>query len=189
MVAGLALVTAVSTATVLGRARAEAARFGPLTPVVVARHDLAPGSRISADDVVVRRWPARLLPASAVERVPQGAVVTQPVLAGEPLVAPRLGRRLLPPGSRALAVPTGPGRLLVRPGDRVDVLATFDPLVVPPGRDLTETVAAGAAVVAVRADSITVAVTSNEAPRMAQALSQATITLALTGGGTFGPGG
>ena len=85
----------------------------------------------------------------------------------------------------ALALPTGPGALGVRAGDRVDLLATFDPLVAPAGEDPTVTVARAATVVSVRARSITVAVTEAEAPRVAFALSQATITLALTPPGTF----
>ncbi|MET0663993.1 MAG: hypothetical protein ABW008_00400, partial [Acidimicrobiales bacterium] len=80
--------------------------------------------------------------------------------------------------------PTGPGALGVRPRDRVDLLATFDPLVAPAGEDPTVTVARVATVVAVRTRSITVAVTAAEAPRVAFALSQATITLALTPPGT-----
>ena len=117
--------------------------------------------------------------------MPDGQVVSQAVLAGEPVVEARLGGdRLVPPGSRALALPTGPGALGVRPGDRVDLLATFDPLVAPAGEDPTVTVARAATVVAVRTRSITVAVTAAEAPRVAFALSQATITLALTPPGT-----
>lgn len=87
-------------------------------------------------------------------------------------------------GSRALAVPTGPGALALRPGDRVDVLATFDPLVAPRGEDPTATVARGATVVAVRGQGVTVAVSAVEAPRVAFALSQATIALALAPPGT-----
>jgi hypothetical protein len=72
----------------------------------------------------------------------------------------------------------------VRAGDEVDVLATFDPLVTPAGEDPTVTVARAATVVAVRSRAITVAVTEVEAPRVAFALSQATLTLALTPPGT-----
>jgi Flp pilus assembly protein CpaB len=88
-----------------------------------------------------------------------------------------------------MAVPTGPGTLAVRPGDRVDVLATFDPLVAPAGEDPTTTVARAATVVGVRPRAVTVAVTADEAPRVAFALSQATISLALTPPDTFGADG
>jgi hypothetical protein len=57
-------------------------------------------------------------------------------------------------------------------------------MVAPAGEDPTVTVARAATVVAVRNRSITVAVTATEAPRVAFALSQATITLALTPPGT-----
>ena len=90
----------------------------------------------------------------------------------------------LDPGSRALAVPTGPGALPLHPGDRVDVLATFDPLVAPAGEDPTVAVARAATVVGVRRQGVTVAVSEREAPRVAFALSQATIALALAPPGT-----
>jgi len=172
----------------LSRAEADARRFGPAVEVAVARVDLAAGAPAGPATVELRPWPERLVPPGALRQVPDDRVVTQPVLAGEPVVAARLGTSsLVPVGSRALALPTGPGALGVRAGDRVDLLATFDPLVAPAGEDPTVTVARAATVVSVRARSITVAVTEAEAPRVAFALSQAAITLALTPPGTFAP--
>lgn len=184
-VVGLSLAVGLVLESGLSRARADARRFGEPVPVVVASVDLAVGAMAGPDTVELRSWPAALVPAGALTVVPDGQVVSQAVLAGEPVVEARLGGdRLVPPGSRALALPTGPGALGVRPGDRVDLLATFDPLVAPAGEDPTVTVARAATVVAVRTRSITVAVTAAEAPRVAFALSQATITLALTPPGT-----
>jgi Flp pilus assembly protein CpaB len=183
-VVGLSLTAGLTLTGAVGRARAEAERFGPLTPVLVARRDLAVGARLTAEQVVVRERPAGLVPEGALSAPPQGLVVAEPVLAGEPVVAARLSPFVLPPGARALAVPTGPGRLDLRPGDRVDVLATFDPLIAPPGHEPTEVVARAAVVVDVRGQGVTVAVTEAETPGVALALAQATITLALTPGGT-----
>jgi Flp pilus assembly protein CpaB len=187
VVIGASLTIGLVLETGLSRAEADARRFGGPTTVAVARHDLSPGATAGPRSVELREWPSALVPDGALTEVPDGDVVTQPVLAGEPLVAARLAADgLLPPGSRALAVPTGPGRLGLRPGDRVDVLATFDPLVAPRDQDPTVPVARGATVVTARAQSITVAVTEQEAPRVAFALAQATVTLALTPPGTFG---
>ena len=187
-VVGLSLSVGLVLESGLSRAQADARRFGEPVRVVVAAVDLAAGAMAGPETVQLRPWPAALVPAGALTTVPDGQVVSQAILAGEPVVEARLGAdRLVPPGSRALALPTGPGALGVRVGDRVDLLATFDPLVAPAGEDPTVTVARAATVVAVRARSITVAVTEAETPRVAFALSQATITLALTPPDTFAP--
>jgi Flp pilus assembly protein CpaB len=187
-VVGLSLTIGLVLESGLSRAQADARRFGAPTEVAVARVDLAAGATAGPATVELRPWPEGLVPDGALNRVPEGLVVSQAILAGEPVVETRLGaEHLVPPGRRALALPTGPGGLGVRPGDRVDLLATFDPLVAPAGEDPTVTVAQAATVVSVRARSITVAVTETEAPRVAFALAQATITLALTPPGTFAP--
>ncbi|HEY8059209.1 MAG TPA: SAF domain-containing protein [Acidimicrobiales bacterium] len=187
-VLGLSLSVGVVLESGLSRAQADARRFGEPVRVVVAAVDLAAGAMAGPETVELRPWPAALVPTGALTTVPDGLVVSQAILAGEPVVEARLGAdRLVPPGSRAQALPTGPGALGVRAGDRVDLLATFDPLVAPAGEDPTVTVARAATVVAVRTGSITVAVTEAETPRVAFALSQATITLALTPPATFAP--
>ncbi|HEY5888754.1 MAG TPA: SAF domain-containing protein [Acidimicrobiales bacterium] len=187
-VVGLSLSVGLVLESGLSRAQADARRFGAPVRVVVARVDLAAGAVAGPETVDLRPWPAALVPAGALDTVPDGQVVSQAILAGEPVVEARLGAEgLVPPRSRALALPTGPGALGVRVGDRVDLLATFDPLVAPAGEDPTVTVARAATVVAVRARSITVAVSEAETPRVAFALSQATITLALTPPDTFAP--
>jgi Flp pilus assembly protein CpaB len=186
-VLGLALTMGLLVEGGLDKAQADARRFGSPVEIAVARVDLAPGAAVDAE---LLPWPSDLVPRGALPHVPDGLIATQPILAGEPLVRSRVGEGgLVPAGSRALAVPTGPGALGLRPGDRVDVLATFDPLVAPRGQDPTATVARGATVVNVRAQAVTVAVTEAEAPRVAFALAQSTITLALTPPDTFGSDG
>ncbi len=179
VVVALALAAGAVVSTALEAARADGRRYGPPTPVVVARRDLPPGTAVGPGAVALTTWPGALVPADALSELPPGRTVTQLVLAGEPLVERRLGDARLARGTRALAVPTGPGRLPVQPGERVDVLATFDPLVRPRGTPATTTVTRAATVLAVRPDAITVAVPEAEAPEVAFALSQASITLAL----------
>lgn len=187
-VIGLSLAAGLLVEGGLAQAQADARRFGAPVRVAVARVDLPPGAMAGPETVELRPWPSALVPEGALRRVPDDLVVTQPVLGGEPLVESRVGSGgLVPEGRRALALPTGPGALGVRAGDRVDVLATFDPLIAPEAGDLTDTVARAAVVVAVRARAVTVAVTEEEVPRVALALSQATITLALTPPDTFAP--
>jgi len=191
VVAVLALLTGMVAARVVGNAGALASHYGPLRPVVVATHPLEPGTVVMAADVAVRQLPASVLPADAVGSIDQaeGRVVVAPVFPGVPMVAGQLapdGRRgltaLLPVGSRAVAVPNGrPSLALVR-GDAVDVLATFDDLAdEAEGAPPTFRVAINALVVDVGDESAAVAVTPEEAARVAFALASGVVTLALAG--------
>ncbi len=102
------------------------------TPVVIAITDLPPGGTIAEPDVSVAWWPADLVPRDAVRTVADvlGRSVTAAVAAGEPLTS----ARLVGPGLTASLALSGqvasPVRVadeavtgLVRPGDRVDVIA------------------------------------------------------------------
>jgi Flp pilus assembly protein CpaB len=141
-----------------------------------------------------------------------GAVVRHPILAGEAIVADRLApggstgaAALVPPGARAVAVPLGPaGAPPLAVGDLVDVLAVVPTGAVDLGADdrggrggdggsggdggaggggepafpLVE----GATVVDAAEDAVTVAVPGADAPRVAWALSNGAVVLALAGG-------
>ena len=184
----LALLTGMVAARVVGNAGALAAQYGPLRSVVVADRALEPGAVVGAGDVASRQVPGSLVPVGAVpsSREATGRTVVAPIFPGVPIVAAQLapdGRRglaaLLPAGSRAVAVPNGrPGLALVR-GDVVDVLATFDPSAVAEGAAPTFPVAVGALVVDVGDESAAVAVTPDEAARVAFALTSGAVTLAL----------
>lgn len=164
------------------RAEAAAARYGGLRDVVVVVRSLVPGEVVSAEDVRVERIPRAFVPEGALTEVPEGRTVVAATHPGEALLAERLaptGRQgvaaLLPEGSRAVAVPTGPGALALRVGDTVDLLATaLD--------GATRVVADEVTVVDVGDTTATVAVRAVEAPAVATALTQATVTLVLTGG-------
>ncbi len=123
------------------------------------------------------------MPEGAFSSVPEGRTALVPLSPGEALLASRLApdglhgvAALLPEDTRAMAVPAGPGALRVRVGDVVDVLATA-----PDGS--TRVAADGAVVVDAGEATTTVAVLVRDAPAVATALTQATITLALAAPG------
>ncbi len=189
VVAVLALLTGTVAARVAANAGALASQYGPLRPVVVATRALEPGTVVSGGDITIRQLPASALPDDAVGSTgeAEGRVVVAPVFPGVPMVAGQLapdGQRgltaLLPPGSRAVAVPNGrPSLALVR-GDSVDVLATFDELAdEAEGTAPTFRVAVNALVVDVGDESAAVAVSPEEAARVAFALASGVVTLAL----------
>ena len=195
----LALCTGLTVSRLVGEASARAERLGGLVDVVVAARQVDAGKRLRPADVTVRRLPADALPdgpLTASDPSVTGKVTLVPLVRGEVLLASKLapdGLRgvaaLVPPDHRALAVPVDQGGLSFRLGNRVDVLATFDVAADPAAGDAgaaaapapTFPVAVAALVVDVGDESVTVAVTGDEAPRVAFALARGTVTLALTG--------
>jgi len=188
-VAALAGLTGVTAARIVGRAEAAAARYSSLRPVVVATRPVETGAVLRPADVAVRAVPAAFLPDDPVGAAADavGRTVVVALFPGVPVVRSHLapdGLRgvaaLLPPGTRAVAVPAGGASAPVRTGDLVDVLATFDPTSSPsPGGEPTFAVATAALVVDVSDDSATVAVGPDEARRVAFAVSHGVVTLAV----------
>jgi Flp pilus assembly protein CpaB len=182
---GLALLTGLTVARLVGEASARAARLGGLRAVPVAARPVDAGQRLSDADVAVRRLPAALLPSGPVASAPEGHAALVPITAGEVLLEAKLapwGARgvaaLVPPGRRALAVPVEGGGLPLGAGDHVDVLATFE--AAEDGGDPTFPVATAALVVDVAEGAVTVAVSQHEAPRVAFAIARGTVILALS---------
>lgn len=151
VVAGVLAVAALALA--LRPAPPPAAAAPATTPVVVAATDLPAGAQLTADDLGTAAWPPDVVPTGAAPDPEPlaGRVLAAPVRRGEPLT----DARLVGPGLWS-QVPSGevaaPVRLadlavaaLLRPGDRVDVLATVD------GAG-TEVVASRALVLAVPGD-------------------------------------
>lgn len=189
------------SARIAGGAAAARADWGRTASVVVVTGEVEAGQPITEADVEHRSLPRAVIPDRAVIESPVGRVAIVDLYPGEVLVTGRVApdglsgaAALLPPGTRALAVPTGPGTPPLAVGDTVDVLAGFDPLLVVPsaeGTDPTGTEAvvparplvSGAAVVAVADGSVTVAVLAVDAPRVAFAVAQGAVTLALAGAG------
>lgn len=182
---GLAVVTGLTVSTMVAEASARARRLGGLREVPVAARALEAGDVLSPADVVVRRLPAAVLPAGPVARSPADHAVVVPLVPGEVLLEAKLApwgvtgpAALVPPGQRALAVPVGKGALPVQRRQRVDVLATFDST--EGETEPTFPVATGALVVDVAEEAVSVAVSAEEAPRVAFATARGTVTLALT---------
>ena len=118
-------------------ARREAAlerRLGPPVPVVVARSELSPGTRLSAAQVAVRRVPARYAPVGAFASIAEvaGLRLAVPVAsgaylsAGEVSAAPGRAGGGLRAGERVVDVVAAGSPELIAPGARVDVLVSRD---------------------------------------------------------------
>ncbi|HSH59019.1 MAG TPA: Flp pilus assembly protein CpaB [Acidimicrobiales bacterium] len=181
----LALITGLTVARLLAETASRAERLGGLRDVRVTTRNILAGHRLGAGDVVVRRLPAALLPEGSVAASPAGHTALVPMAPGEVVLEAKLApwgvegvAALVPPGRRALAVPVVKGGLALRPGNHVDVLATFE--TVEGDTEPTFAVASTAQVLDVAEESVTVAVTPEEAARVALALSRGTVTLALT---------
>jgi Flp pilus assembly protein CpaB len=183
----IVVATAAVPALVVGRLTFDAtgarARWGPGTPTVVILSDVRAGESIGMADVEIRLLPDAARPRDALREVPDRAVATADLAAGEALVASRLApagtsavAARLPAGTRGLAVPNDAG-LPLEVGDPVDVLATLDPSSGQP----TVVVARGARIVYVGDRVVAVAVRIDEAERVAFAVAAGVVTLSLSG--------
>lgn len=184
-----AAVLAVATASVVARAvsgaEALAARYGPLRPVVVATRAVEPGAEVGFADLAERMLPASFVPPgaldavshaagrTAVARLEPGQTVHRGHLAPDGL---RGVAALLPPGDRAVAVPAGATAPPLRPGDTVDVVATFDPAT---AADPALVVAPAALVLETGPETATLAVAPSEALGVAFALANGSVTLVV----------
>jgi pilus assembly protein CpaB len=115
--------------------------------LVVAALDLSRGEVLTTEDIATRTLPANFAPPGAVADPAAivGRTLAADVVAGEALTPARLVgtvagpvAALVPVDRRAYLMPSGLPPGSVRPGDRVDVLATFGG-----GRSHVETVAEG----------------------------------------------
>ena len=144
---GLALVLGgLAAADVSRREAALARKLGPAVEVVVARQALAPGDRVVADRLAVRRVPARYAPAGALGSpgeavgtrvaagIPAGAYVTAAALGGATGSGVGSGGPALRPGERVADLTAAGPSDLITPGGRVDVLVTRDPAHGGPGQ-------------------------------------------------------
>ena len=181
LVAGAAALTAAFIVDRTAAADGARQRWGDRRPVVVATVDLAPGLVLGDDNTRTEAWPVALLPDDALRSLPAGAVVAEPIGAGEPVRRRRIGRAgagpvaaLLPIGTRGVTVPVGDAPPPVSPGDRVDVVAAG---LASDG----SLVAADALVVAVDERSVVVAVRAAELPAVAGALVGGTVVMAISG--------
>jgi Flp pilus assembly protein CpaB len=134
----LTLALAAGTFAVLQRATTDATdarrRWGETRSTLVATRPIAVGDVIGPANAVVRQLPVALLPAGALDTLPDPAdpaasvVAAAPLAAGEIVTHARLGRggrsptaALLGDGHRGVAVAV-PGGLPLQAGDGVDVV-------------------------------------------------------------------
>ncbi len=192
----LALVVGLFVRSSLNRADVIRSAYGEQRSVLVATADIAPGTVIDDSNTDMRDWPIGLLPQGAATS-DSGRTVTERIGKGEVIVDRRLSgdngsgpEALMPPGGRALAVPTGPASPTVGVGDRVDAFAPSDASRANSAasaptepRFAARRIARAARVIAVGPDSITIAVTALEAPFVAQASLDASIALVLVAPG------
>lgn len=184
------------------RAKAAASHsVGSLTSVVVARQDLSAGDTVGPGMVEIVPWPMGHHPAqsfSSLEEA-QGRVIKTAIFRGEPLVDSRLvpqGERAglqvrIPPGLLAMSVKVDPEigvSGFIQPGNRVDVVATMR---IPGASPITKVVLQHLLVLAVEhqieqhdehptdATTVTLAVTPEEAEKLALASREGAIMLAL----------
>ncbi len=133
----LVVAALVALAVVTGL-RALAPQPAPTVEVLVADGDLPAGRVVTRSDVTTARWAPDTVPAGAIPD-PVGRILASPLRRGEPITDARVrGPGLLvgqPDGTRATLVRLGaPIAGLVRPGDRVDLIAapTADSLATGP---------------------------------------------------------
>ena len=188
VVATAVVIAGTSVASAIERAERAEAAWGAGHTVVVVTRDLEPGDLIDGSNTDVVDRPSAVIPDGAPSSVPEGARAGAAVMAGEVLLGGHLAPHglteltaRLPPHTRAVAIPSEPGTTpALSIGDTVDVLVALAPEAAsagPPGF----TIAAGALVVDVSDAAITVAVSTGAAPRIAVALGQGAVTLALVG--------
>lgn len=178
------------TATLAGARWAEgpdpagAQLAGEQVEVLVATRPIAAGEVLGPADSRRRLVPAAGRPEARPAEDPTGKTARADLAAGEVLLAHHLASGLGPAGGRLLTIGVDGPRPTLRPGDLVDVLATFDLAEVAgegqghAATDPTVVVAAGATVAEVADGAVTVAVPAEVAPRLAFAMARATITLA-----------
>lgn len=196
----VAIATAAYVGNVLASLRRQDAAFGRVRAVLVAAHDLPLGTRVAAGDLAVRHRRGESTEPDALgnRAAAVGRVVASPLLRGAEVTNRHLAARrrdghdgIVPAGLRAMRVVVE-GGVRPRPGEPVDLYATFDPQAVGTDAEPTLTVARGVPVVAVdsdegstassargRAVGVTVLVTPEEAKRLAFAAAVGTLALAI----------
>jgi Flp pilus assembly protein CpaB len=190
----LALLTATVVGSSIGQATRGAHAWGSERTVWIVQQTVEAGDVIAAAAVRRTALPRGVIPEGALAAAtpPVGDATRVAPAPGEVVLAARLAQRgargvaaMLPPGARAVALPNDEHTPVVRVGDRVDVIATFDV-----GDDLENAntaapavaVAAGAEVLAVAPRALTVAVAADDAPRVAFALAKGAVTVVLRSG-------
>ena len=145
---------------------------------------LSEGSAGSEGAVVSGEWNEQIAWGAewSAESWGDDQVALETIYAGEILASGRVGTGedlRIPPGTSAIAVPTGENRLSLNLGDRVDLLGSFPD---GPTGDVSVLLVAQNAFVVETADrSTTVAVQSAELPGVVRGLTHGVVTIVLRG--------
>ena len=185
------------------RVDALAPAVGPTVPLLVAARDLTRGTTLTPDMVRLSDVPSAYAPPGAVQLIEDaaGRTLVSDLAAWEPVTRTRIGSAregplasLVPAGMRAMEVPAAADPGAIRPGDHVDILATFGG-----GQPHTETAGVDLEVISVApgsegassptssessgggGPSITLLVTPDEAENLANASAFATISISVLG--------
>jgi Flp pilus assembly protein CpaB len=164
-------------------------------PVWAAARDLAPHTTLVAGDVEMVHvgLSGDVLSRYATGADPVGAVLTRPVRSGELIPAGAMAEARSATAGRSMTIPVSPehangGRL--QPGDRIDVVATFHAgdararsVMLLPAAEVLDVVTAGGLVVNEQSTvGVTVAVSPEDAIRVAYAVRSAAIDVAKVTG-------
>lgn len=175
-------------------------------PVVVAAVQLEIGDVLGPENLMVKDWPADLAPSHSYSSVDmlRDRVLKTPLTPGEPVLPSKLAPEgsiggfssLIPPGMRAMTVPvnvvSGVGGFIL-PKTRVDVLVTASPSISKEeatAKILLQNVEVMAIDQTVEKDdtspmavkSVTLLVTPEQAGKLALAMNEGTLQLALRNG-------
>jgi pilus assembly protein CpaB len=173
----------------------------PMAQLVVARQDLSAGSTINRLNLETIPWPREHVPLKSFQDMDQvvGRQVTGKIFRGEPIVESRLVAQgeagslqfRIPDGYLAMSMKVSPEigvSGFIEPGNRVDVITTIR---VQRGEPVTKVVLQNILVLAVgheieekdnkpdEAPTVTMAVTPEQAEKLAAAKSEGTVVLAL----------
>lgn len=175
---------------------------GEVVDVVVAAADLPPGTSLAPEQLRTVMWPMNSLPQGAANNpaLVQGRLTVRDMVAGEPILEAKLAPKdvttgvmtfMIPPGKRAITV--GVDQVsgvsgFILPSSYVDVIVTTQPLT---GPRISKTVLQNMRVLAVGeiidqkdgkpapVPTVTLAVTPDEAERLAMASSEGRLQLVL----------
>ncbi len=190
----------LSVAFVAGqRLLAESSRT---TGVWAAAHDLARGSRLGAGDLELAqvRLPAEVLGRYLTAgRKPEGATLGRSLRAGELIPAQSVASERALAATRSITIPVAPEHAVggaLRPGDRVDVFATFGhsegnarTRLLVADVEIAEVLSGGGLVSGEESlIGVTVSVTPEQAARLAFAVRSGEIDLARVDGALRVPG-
>ncbi len=186
-VVGLLLViTVIGVARQSDRQRHLTETYGDLRNVPVAVALIRPGEPLDGETVRWEHRPAAGVPPGAVTDLAEGALAAEAIHPGEVIHSERVaggGSGLssrLAPGTAAVSVPTSYGVPPVQPGDRVDLLATFDSFADEVAPESSR-VARSATVLESGEDAVTVAIQASEVPSTVSALIWGTVTVVAVG--------